>query len=62
MKYLSRTFSVAVNEGSGKMCEEKGHSAADSRGKCLCCGAQIVEKETQPGFHRAVHIDMYAKP
>ncbi len=42
MKYRSRTFSVAVNEGSGLMCAEKGHSAPDCRGKCLCCGEKIA--------------------
>lgn len=49
MQYQRRSFTIAVSDGGyGAMCLEKGHSAADSRGRCLCCGAKIVEAESFP--------------
>lgn len=42
MKYTQSRFTVPVSEGSKTMCDEKGHSAADSKGRCLCCGESVV--------------------
>ena len=42
MLYQRRTFTVPAGGGTGAMCREKGHSASDARGKCLCCGEKIA--------------------
>jgi hypothetical protein len=48
MLYQRRSFTVPAGAGTGEMCRTKGHSAADSRGHCLCCGAQIVRTADEP--------------
>ncbi len=41
MLYQKRSFTVPATGGNGSMCAEKGHSATDSKGRCLCCGEKI---------------------
>jgi hypothetical protein len=42
MLYRRKTFSVSAIQNKGSMCAEKGHSGADSKGRCYCCGQPIV--------------------
>ena len=44
MLYKRRTFSVSSIQNSGSQCAEKGHSGADSRDCCYCCGQKIAER------------------
>lgn len=46
-QFAAKSFMVAMG-GKSTMCLEKGHSGADSRGRCYCCGEQIrdVPRET----------------
>jgi hypothetical protein len=42
MLHKRRSFTVPVSQGTATMCAEKGHSATDRFGKCLCCGAKVA--------------------
>lgn len=42
MLYQRRTFTEPAGAGTGAMCTEKRHSAADARGNCLCCGNKVA--------------------
>lgn len=45
-KFTSPSFMVAMGGGSGAMCREKGHSATDAKGRCLCCGEAVPTVRT----------------
>jgi hypothetical protein len=49
MLHKRRSFTVPVSQGTEAMCTEKGHSAADRFGKCLCCGAKIMSHASLEG-------------
>jgi hypothetical protein len=48
MLYQRKRFTVgATRAGAGEQCVEKGHSGADSKGRCYCCG-QVLGPQMQP--------------
>lgn len=55
MLYARRSFTLPVSEGNRSMCDEKGHSAKDAHGRCLCCGDKIGPSmaETVASFNTA---------
>jgi hypothetical protein len=47
MMYNRPSFQVPVSNGTSAMCAEKGHSTADSRGNCLCCGQPVIPDDRE---------------
>ena len=56
MLYQRRSFTVPAGAGTGEMCKTRGHSAADRRGHCLCCGEKIARTSAE----QATSIDSQA--
>lgn len=44
--FAAKSFTVAMG-GKSTMCLEKGHSGADSRGRCYCCGEVIAPHHSE---------------
>lgn len=67
MLYERKTFTVPATSGRDEdrraFCAEKGHSAPDSKGRCLCCGETIGEphRDTTARVHRALRLDASAR-
>ena len=53
MLYQRRTFTVPAGAGNGAMCKGKGHSAIDSRGRCVCCGEKLEPPLAVPASDQA---------
>lgn len=61
MLYRRKSFSVSSvsskqNAPRGAYCAEKGHSGADSRGRCFSCGEVIVEAPELVTAHDVVAV------
>lgn len=59
MLYQRKSFSVSSvsskqNGPRGAMCLEKGHSALDSRGRCICCGEVPTRADACDRCHKPV--------
>lgn len=57
-RFASKSFTVAMG-GKSSMCLEKGHSGADSRGRCYCCGELIVDVPRETSDAMRVTLDVY---
>lgn len=63
--FMRARFSVPMSDGKTTQCAEKGHSGADSKGRCYCCGEKIVETTSVGRSTMSMHrfqFDGLAKP